>query len=79
MSRKWQLGYRARRRWSFVVLIIGLPLYVALAVSIVGFFDRPSIWLELLIYVGLGVIWTIPLRFVFRGVGREDPDGPGGR
>ena len=71
------LSYKARRRWSLVVLLIGLPLYIILAVNIVAMFARPSILLELLVYIGLGVLWAIPLRFIFRGVGREDPGDEG--
>jgi hypothetical protein len=37
-------------------------------------FERPSVFVELLVYLGLGVIWAIPLKAVFKGVGREDPD-----
>ena len=70
------LGWRARRRWSLVVLLVGLPLYIVLAVNIVGLFDRPGILLEFAIYVGLGIAWMLPLRSVFLGVGRADPDAP---
>jgi hypothetical protein len=72
------LSWRARRRWSLVVLVLGLPLYVVAASSLVTLFDRPGILWELLIYAGLGIIWALPLRFVFRGVGRDDPGRPGG-
>ena len=68
------LSYKARRRWSLVILLVGLPLYIILAVSVIGLFERPSILVELLVYVALGVIWAIPFRFVFRGVGQADPD-----
>ena len=68
------LSYKARRRWSLVILLVGLPLYIILAVSVIGMFERPSILVELLVYVALGVIWAIPFRFVFRGVGQADPD-----
>lgn len=68
------LSYKSRRRWALVILLIGLPLYIVVAVNIVGLFDRPSILLELLIYVGLGVLWAIPFRFIFRGIGQADPD-----
>jgi hypothetical protein len=68
------LGYKARKRWSLVILLIGLPLYIVAAVSLVALFDRPPIVVELLIYIGLGVIWAIPLRFVFKGIGQPDPD-----
>lgn len=69
-----RLSYKARRRWSLVVLLIGLPLYIVAAINLVNLFDRPGILLELLIYVGLGFVWMLPLKFIFIGVGREDPD-----
>lgn len=68
------LGYKARRRWSLVLLLVWLPLFVVAAVTVTGLFDRPPLWLELAIYVALGVIWALPFRAVFRGVGREDPE-----
>jgi hypothetical protein len=70
------LSYKARRRWSLVILLVGLPLYIIAAVNVVGLFDRPSIWLELLVYVGLGFLWMMPFKFVFRGIGQADPDAP---
>ncbi len=71
------LSYRARRRLSLLVLLVGLPLYIAAALWMVSLFDRPPVWLELAIYVALGVVWALPLRFVFRGVGQPDPDEKG--
>ena len=68
------LNYKARRRWSLVILLIGLPLYVVVAVGVIGLFNRPPIWLELFIYVSLGVLWALPFKFIFRGVGQADPD-----
>ncbi|MEM6889398.1 MAG: DUF2842 domain-containing protein [Pseudomonadota bacterium] len=72
------LSYKSRRRLSLLVLLVGLPLYVVIAVTVVGLFERPPIWLELLIYVALGVIWVFPLKAVFKGVGQADPDQPDG-
>ncbi len=72
-DRKPRLSYAARRRWSLVVLLVGLPLYIVAAVNLVALFDRPGILVELLIYAGLGVIWSLPVRFIFSGVGRPDP------
>ena len=46
------------------------------AVTLVNWLDRPAIWLEFLVYVVLGVLWAVPFRFVFRGVGQADPDAP---
>lgn len=68
------LSYKARRRWSLVILLVGLPLYIVAAVTIVNLLDRPPFWAELLVYVGLGVVWALPFRAVFRGVGKPDPD-----
>lgn len=70
------LGYKTRRRLSLLVLLVGLPLYVVVAVTVVGWIDRPAIWLELLIYIGLGFLWMLPMRQVFLGVGQADPDAP---
>ncbi|GHD99886.1 hypothetical protein U879_10510 [Defluviimonas sp. 20V17] len=69
------LGYKSRRRWSLIVLVVGLPAYIALAWWVTSLLpERPPVLLELAVYVGLGVLWALPLRFVFLGVGREDPD-----
>lgn len=68
------LSYTARRRWALIILLIGLPAYVIAAVSIVGLIERPSFLIELLIYVALGVVWALPFRFIFRGIGQPDPD-----
>lgn len=70
------LSYKTRRRLSLLILVVGLPLYIVVAVNVVGLFDRPSIWLELLIYIGLGIIWAMPFKAVFKGVGQPDPDAP---
>jgi len=71
-----KLSWRARRRWSLVVLLVGLPVYVVAAVTIMSALDRPPILVELAVYVALGVLWALPLRFVFRGVGRDEENGP---
>ncbi len=68
------LSYRARRRLSLLILLIGMPLYIVAAVTIVNLFDRPPFWLEILVYVLLGFLWIVPFRAVFRGVGQSDPD-----
>jgi len=68
------LSYKARRRWSLVILLIGLPVYIVAAVTVVDLFDRPSFFVELIIYVALGFLWALPFRFVFRGIGQPDPD-----
>ena len=68
-----KLSYKARRRLSLVLLLVWLPLYIVAAVSVMNWLDRPPLWLELLVYAGLGVVWALPFRFVFRGIGKPDP------
>ncbi len=68
------LSYKSRRRWSLVILLVGLPLYIVAAVSVVNALGRPPIWLEFAVYVFLGFLWMLPFKFVFKGVGKEDPD-----
>jgi hypothetical protein len=72
------MSWRARRRWALVILLLGLPTYVVAAVSVVGLFERPGVAAELAVYVGLGFLWALPFRFVFRGVARPDPASKGG-
>ncbi len=68
------LSYKARRRLSLLILLVGLPLYIVVAVHVIALFDRPSILVEVLVYVSLGVLWAFPFKYVFRGVGQADPD-----
>ena len=70
------MTYRTRRILSLLVLLVGLPLYIVAAITVVGWFDRPHIVLEVAIYVGLGFLWALPFKAVFKGVGRADPDKP---
>ncbi len=36
--------------------------------------DRPSILMELAIYVGLGVVWVLPFKSIFLGIGQAEPE-----
>ncbi|WP_293576787.1 DUF2842 domain-containing protein [Phaeobacter sp.] len=76
MAERPQMSYKARRRWALVILLIGMPAYVVLAVNVISWLDRPSLLVELVVYVLLGVLWIVPFKFVFRGVGKADPDDP---
>jgi predicted membrane channel-forming protein YqfA (hemolysin III family) len=68
------LSYKSRRRLSLLILLVGLPAYVVVSVTIIGLFDRPPFWLELVIYLVLGVLWALPFKAVFKGVGKADLD-----
>ena len=72
------LSYKARRRWALVILLVGLPIYIIVAVGCValvyGLVDRPPMWIEFVIYIVLGIIWALPFKAVFMGIGQADPD-----
>ena len=70
------MSYKMRKFLSAVVLLVGLPIYIVVATTIVSEIERPHILLELAIYVALGFAWALPFRWLFRGVGRADPDAP---
>jgi hypothetical protein len=53
---------------------VALPLYVVVALNVVALFERPSFLVELAVYVILGIIWILPFKAVFKGVGQADPD-----
>ena len=72
------LGYKARRRLALLILLVGMPLYIVAAVTVVSLFDRPPFWLELAVYVVLGIVWILPFKAVFRGVGQVDPAAQAG-
>jgi hypothetical protein len=73
------LTHKVRKRWSLIILLVGLPLYVIISVSVMNWLypdplNRVPVWVELAVYIGLGVLWATPFKFVFKGVGQSDPD-----
>ena len=66
------MTYKLKRRLSLFILIVGLPLYVILIVNLISSFDRPNFLVELLIYLLSGIVWALPLRSIFRGVGQAE-------
>ena len=70
------LSYKARRRWALVILLVGMPVYIVAVVTVLNLLDRPPLWVELLVYVALGIAWILPFKFIFRGIGQADPDAP---
>lgn len=65
---------KTRKRLSLLILVVLMPLYVVVAVTLLNWMDarfgRQPFWVELLIYVVLGVLWALPFKAVFRGVGK---------
>lgn len=70
------LSYKARRRWSLVILLIGLPIYIVAAISLIACLPDLPGWATLLVYVVVGFAWMLPLKVVFLGIGQTDPDAP---
>lgn len=70
------MTYKTRKRLAILILLVGLPAYIVVAATLVGWMDRPSILVELAIYVGLGIVWALPLKAVFKGIAQPDPDAP---
>ncbi len=68
------LSYRARRRLALLILLVGLPIYIVAAVTVVNWLDRPPIWIEVPVYLVLGFVWMVPFKFVFIGIGQADPE-----
>ena len=67
------MSYRTRKRLSLLVLVVLLPVYTVVAVTVVGLFERLPVWAEVLMYLALGLVWALPFRRLFLGIGREDP------
>ena len=74
------MTYKARKKLALLVLVIGLPIYIILAVTIMSYMMtqevRFPIYVEPLVYVVLGIGWAFPLKWVFKGIGQPDPDAP---
>jgi hypothetical protein len=68
------LRWKTRRRLACLILVVGLPVYILAAWALTGLIGRPSLPLELAIYVGLGVIWIVRFRGLFRGIGQAEPE-----
>lgn len=70
------MNLKTRKRLSLLILVVGLPLYVVAAVSLVNWMDarfgRQPILVELAVYVILGILWALPFRRVFTGIGRQE-------
>jgi len=74
------MTFKARKRLALFVLVVGLPIYIVVAATIMSFMLNQEIrfaWpIEVLIYIILGIGWAFPLKWVFKGIGQPDPDAP---
>ena len=70
------LSYKARKRWSLFILLVGLPIYIGAVWFILSLLEGWSIWVQMSICLAFSLIWAFPLRRIFLGVGKADPDAP---
>ncbi len=72
------MTYKARKRLALFILVVGLPVYILVASTIMSVMLNQQVrfaWpVELLIYILLGIGWVFPLKWVFKGIGQPDPD-----
>lgn len=72
------LSYKSRKKLALLILLIGVPLYIVLSVNLIDManakWGRLPLWAELLVFIGIGVLWITPLRGIFKGIGQADPD-----
>ena len=65
------MSRRTRVLLCLLVLFVGLPAWIIAATVLTSAFERPHIVIEVAIYVALGVIWALPFKWLFKGIGRE--------
>tara|TARA_B100001121_G_C18487479_1_gene525609 strand:+ start:163 stop:375 length:213 start_codon:yes stop_codon:yes gene_type:complete len=63
-------SYRLKRLFALLVLLLWLPLYIVLVLNLLTFFERPNLFIELLIYITVGVFWAWPFKTLFKGIGQ---------
>ena len=68
---KARLSIKLKKRLSLLILLVGLPIYIILSITVLNLLDRPPIIVELGIYLILGFLWALPFKYIFRGVGKD--------
>ena len=68
---KTGLSIKLKKRFSLIILLVGLPVYIILSITVLNLLDRPPIIVELGIYLILGILWALPFKYIFRGVGKD--------
>ncbi len=67
-------SYKLKRLLAILILLLWLPIYVVLVLNILALFERPSLIIELLVYVVSGVFWALPFKGLFKGIGQQTKD-----
>ena len=62
------LNRNLRKKIAYLILFFFLPGYIIVAVSIMNYLGQLNTWIELIIYILLGVLWIFPFKFIFKGL-----------
>ena len=65
-------SYRLKKLFALLVLLLWLPVYIVLVLNLLTFFERPNLFIELLIYIIVGVFWAWPFKSLFKGIGQPN-------
>ena len=69
-------GYKARKRLAMLVLLVGLPTYIVVVITVENWLIRlwgpPPMLAELVIFASLAFLWALPFKGLFTGVGQPD-------
>lgn len=72
------MTYKARKRLALFILVVGLPIYIIVAATIMSQMMNQEVrfaWpIEFVVYVLLGIGWVFPLKWIFLGIGQTDPN-----
>lgn len=55
-------------------MMVYITLYAFLAAGVMAMWERPSVLVELALYMVLGIVWILPLKPLFKWMGRGAPD-----
>lgn len=76
MTDKPSMSYKSRKRLALLSLVVGMPVYVVIAVTVMNAIASTEwpMFVELIVYIALGIGWIFPLKKIFLGIGQPDPD-----
>ena len=63
-------SYKLKRLFALIVLLLWLPFYIILVLNFLDLFERPNLFVELLVYFIVGVFWGWPFKALFKGIGQ---------
>ncbi|MDO5643500.1 MAG: DUF2842 domain-containing protein [Paracoccus sp. (in: a-proteobacteria)] len=70
------MDLKNRKRLSLLILLLGLPGYIVACWWLLAFIDdrwgRMPLWAEAVVIITLGVIWVLPFKRIFKGIGKGE-------